>query len=120
MRRFGPDLLGASLRRRNFLLFDAAIEQHIPPFSVLVGLSGLALVVSLVARSALAVKLSAFAVVGQVVYIFAGLALARAPWALYRSLLFAPVFLFWKLWLYARLLLGIKPDSWVRTARNEQ
>jgi cellulose synthase/poly-beta-1,6-N-acetylglucosamine synthase-like glycosyltransferase len=120
VQRFVPGLLGASVRKRSFLLFDAAVEQLIPPFSVLVGLSGFSFLLSLVTRRAFALKLSAFALVGQVVYIFAGLALARAPWALYRSLLFAPAFLFWKLWLYARLLLGIKPDAWVRTTRNEQ
>ena len=86
----------------------------------MVGLSGAAFALSLATRRLLALKLSLFALAGQVVYIFAGLALARAPWVLYRSLLFAPAFLFWKLWLYARLLLGIKPDSWVRTARNQQ
>jgi cellulose synthase/poly-beta-1,6-N-acetylglucosamine synthase-like glycosyltransferase len=120
VRRFVPGLLRDALRRRSFLLFDAAVEQIIPPFSVLVGLSGLTFLSALLTRRMLALKLSAFAIVGQVVYIFTGLALARAPWSFYRSLLFTPVFLFWKLWLYARLLLGIKPDAWVRTSRNQQ
>lgn len=119
IKRFVPGLLRKAGQRRSFLLFDAALEQLIPPFSVLVGLSGLVFGLSVAVRSALAIKLSLFAIVGQVVYIFAGLALARAPRRLYKALLFAPAFLAWKLWLYARLLIGIKPEAWIRTARNE-
>lgn len=119
VRRFVPRLLRESLRRRSFLLFDAAAEQLIPPFSVVAGASGAVLLAALALRGPLGVAVAAAIVIGQALYVFAGLALAGAPWAIYRSLLFAPVFVGWKLWLYARLLLGIKPRDWVRTARNE-
>ncbi len=58
-------------------------------------------------------------IAGQAIYIFSGLAMARAPLSVYKSLLFAPLFVAWKLVLYGRLLLGIKPRDWVRTARNQ-
>lgn len=120
IRRFVPRLLRESWQRRSFLLFDAAVEQLIPPFSVVTGASVGVALAALALRSPVGVALAAYVVVGQAIYIFTGLALARAPWPVYRSLLFAPAFVIWKVWLYLRLLLGIKPRSWVRTARNER
>lgn len=119
IRRFVPGLLGQAVRRRSFLLFDAAVEQLIPPFSVVTGASAAVLLAALALRSSHGVALATYIVLGQVVYIFVGLALARAPVEVYRSLLFAPAYVAWKIWLYVRLLLGLKPSSWVRTARND-
>jgi len=119
VRRFVPRLLGEAARRRSFLLFDAAVEQLIPPFSVVTGGSVAVLLAALALRSAVGIALAVCIVLGQAIYVFAGLALARAPREVYRSLLFAPAFVVWKLWIYVRLLLGIKPGSWVRTARND-
>lgn len=119
IRNFVPQLLRAALARRSFLLFDAAVEQLIPPFSVVNGLSLLALVLALLAGHPLAIALSVFAISAQVIYVFTGLVLARAPRTIYRALFFAPVFVIWKIGLYVRLLLGIKPQTWIRTARND-
>jgi cellulose synthase/poly-beta-1,6-N-acetylglucosamine synthase-like glycosyltransferase len=118
IRTYVPGLIDEGLRRRSFLLLDAAVEQLIPPFSVVVGLSVVALVAALLLRSPRAIGLAAAIIVGQMIYIFAGLALARAPRSVYRALLFAPAFVIWKIWLYLRMLLGIKPGGWIRTARN--
>lgn len=119
IKTYVPGLISEGLRKRNFLLLDAAIEQLIPPFSVVVGLSGLTLIASLLLRSRQAIALAIASVTGQVIYIFTGLALARAPRSVYKALLFAPAFMFWKIILYVRLLLGMKPKDWVRTTRNE-
>jgi cellulose synthase/poly-beta-1,6-N-acetylglucosamine synthase-like glycosyltransferase len=118
VRTYVPGLISEGLRRRNFLLLDAAIEQLIPPFSVVAGLSVVTLVAALLLRSPRAIGLAVVNIIGQIIYIFAGLALARAPRTVYQALLFAPAFVFWKLVLYVRLLLGIKPGGWVRTTRN--
>ncbi len=119
IKSYVPGLIGEGLRRRSFLLLDAAIEQLIPPFSVLAGLSGIALLSSLLLGSRTAIALAAAILAGQAIYIFSGLLMARAPLSVYKSLLFAPAFVAWKLVLYGRLLLGIKPREWVRTARNQ-
>jgi 1,2-diacylglycerol 3-beta-glucosyltransferase len=119
IRAYVPGLIGEGLRRRSFLLLDAAIEQLIPPFSVVVGASVLALVAAVLLQSPAAIALAAAIALGQVIYIFAGLSMARAPWSVYKALLFAPAFVLWKIVIYMRLLLGIKPRGWVRTARNE-
>jgi cellulose synthase/poly-beta-1,6-N-acetylglucosamine synthase-like glycosyltransferase len=118
VRRFVPQLLGEALRRRSFLLFDAAIEQLIPPFSIVTGASLATLLVALALRNPTGIMVAAAIVLGQAVYVACGLILSGAPRSAYRSLLFAPAFMVWKGWLYVRLLLGMKPGEWIRTARN--
>ncbi|NWF79384.1 MAG: glycosyltransferase family 2 protein [Chloroflexi bacterium] len=120
IRRFVPQLLCSALRQRRFLLFDAAVEQLIPPFAVLSALTLLALALALLAAHQLALGLGLFALTAQIVYVATGLILVRAPGTVYRALLFTPLFLVWKIWLYIRILLGLKPARWIRTARNEE
>ena len=79
----------------------------------------IALLAALLLRSPRAIAQAVAIIIGQMIYIFAGLILARAPRTVYQALLFAPAFMLWKIWLYVRLLLGIKPGGWVRTARND-
>ncbi len=118
VRHYVPRLLREGWRRRSFLLIDAAIEQLIPPFSVVTGASIVVLLMALLLREPITLALASFILGGQIVYILSGLILVGAPWSVYRSLLFTPIFVLWKLWLYVRLLLGIKPRDWIRTARN--
>ena len=56
---------------------------------------------------------------GQAVYTLTGLALARAPRKVYAALVYAPVLVVWKMWLYARVTLGLDRQGWTRTARNK-
>ncbi|MCX7791082.1 MAG: glycosyltransferase family 2 protein [Chloroflexaceae bacterium] len=118
-RAYVPDLLRAALRERSLLHFDAAMELLIPPFGVVAGLSALSLALSIGSANPIALGLSGFAILAQGLYLATGLLLARAPPVVYRALLFAPVFIVWKLCLYARLLLGVRPAGWIRTARND-
>ena len=137
IQNYVPNLLRQAWQRRSFLLFDAAIEQLIPPFSILAGSSVLAFLLALVVpgrrqRSEQptpiikrtlqkrSVWMSAFILLGQVVYLVAGLRLAQAPKAVYRALLAAPLFMAWKIWLYMRVLLGLDRKGWIRTSRNEE
>lgn len=119
VRTFVPQLLREAIKRRSFLLFDAAVEQIIPPFTAVAGASVALLAAALALKTPLGIAIAVAIVLAQAVYIFSGLLLAKAPWAVYKSLLFAPAFMIWKIWLYVRLLLGLKPREWVRTARNE-
>jgi cellulose synthase/poly-beta-1,6-N-acetylglucosamine synthase-like glycosyltransferase len=119
IRRYVPELLAAALRRRSFLLFDAAIEQLIPPFSIQ-AMSGVAVLLGALFLGSLpGVLLAAFILAGQAVYVLNGLMLAGVPRKVYQALLYAPLFIVWKLWLYVRVLLGFDRGGWVRTARNE-
>lgn len=128
-RRYVPRLLTAAVRaaepRRAFLLLDAAAEHLIPPFSILAALSLLLAPLAwfLPRRRrpflrALLRALSLFNLLGQAVYVLAGLRLVRAPAAVYRALLYAPFFLLWKVWLYVRVWLGERQAVWTRTSRS--
>jgi len=139
VRGYVPKLLAAAWRavrakngRRAYLLFDAAMEQIIPPFSILVGASvlGLLLAFALGGAAALAapgaagglmwagVGLGLGLLLAQAIYTIAGLLLAAAPRRVYLALLAAPVLVVWKIWLYVRVLLGLDRQGWVRTKRN--
>jgi 1,2-diacylglycerol 3-beta-glucosyltransferase len=119
VRQYVPQLLRAALARRSFLLFDAAVEQIIPPFSLVAAASLLVLIGALALQNPPAILLSSFLLLGQAVYIFAGLWLSGAPRKVYQALLYAPVFIAWKVWLYLRVLIGLDRKGWTRTARND-
>lgn len=128
--------LRAGQGRRAFLLGDAAMEQLIPPFSVLAGATVLGLLLSIILGGALSlangepfwlmsgaaaragIVLALALLVGQAAYTLIGLALARASRRVYLALLAAPALVAWKVWLYIRVLLGLDRQGWVRTKRN--
>jgi 1,2-diacylglycerol 3-beta-glucosyltransferase len=124
-RRYVPRLLRAAAQRPSgrFVLVDAVMEHLIPPFAVLVGASGLlagmAWLLPRNKKGRASRILGASLLVGEAAYLLAGLRLARAPRAVYRALVYGPLFLLWKVALYARLWLGSRTESWIRTARNE-
>lgn len=113
-----------------FLYFDAVMEHIIPPFSILMGLSVLLwigkILIGLLAHLTLGHSwamsivdpLSLFLIGGQLIYILAGLRLVNAPRSTYRALVFAPVYVIWKLWQILNILFGKNSGEWVRTARN--
>ncbi|MDQ2996849.1 MAG: glycosyltransferase family 2 protein [Chloroflexota bacterium] len=119
LRQYVPRLLRAALARRSFLLFDAAVEQIIPPFSLVAAASVLSLVAAVALQSMPAVLLGVFLLLGQAVYILTGLWLSGAPKKVYQALLYAPIFIVWKVWLYLRVLIGLDRKDWTRTARND-
>ncbi len=128
IKQYVPQLLAKSIEQRNFVLFDAAVEQLIPPFSVLAGTSVASLAASLLlsktpqSASCLlhpASKFAGLTLLGQVIYLLTGLALVRAPKKVWLALVYAPIFIVWKLWLYVRVALGLDKQGWVRTKRNE-
>ena len=55
---------------------------------------------------------------GYAAYLVAALTLVHAPWRIYASLAMAPVYIAWKVGLYARSMLGSRSTVWVRTART--
>jgi len=118
VRRYVPRLLAAAAKRRSFLLFDAAVEQLIPPLSV-VAISSVGTFIAMIILQNLPGVIAAAALIaGQGAYILAGLVLARAPRKVYQALLYAPAFIAWKIWLYVRVLINRQQKGWVRTARN--
>jgi cellulose synthase/poly-beta-1,6-N-acetylglucosamine synthase-like glycosyltransferase len=143
-RQYVPRLLRKSLGaagrgqfRNAYLLLDAVFEYWIPPFSTLFGISGLLALVNLalmvfhiyagqsstqpfsVRLLQINLILCLFILIGQVLYLLAGLASIHAPRAIYRSLLYSPIYILWKNFQLLKTVLRRGPQEWVRTKRNE-
>ena len=120
LQSYVPRLLGAALRRRSFVFFDAAMENLIPPFSVMAAGGAACLVAALLLGQAEAIGLALFILIGQAVYTLTGLLLVHAPGRVYLTLLYAPVYVLWKLvlWLGVAFQKKRRPTEWVRTARS--
>lgn len=102
-----------------YLLFDAALEHIIPPFSILMGLSLLYLGSAFWWGIPWMIGLASIIVLGQALYLVSGLVLIRASFKTYLALLYSPIFIIWKIWLYIRILLKFEQQGWVRTARDQ-
>jgi 1,2-diacylglycerol 3-beta-glucosyltransferase len=118
LRRQVPVLLREGLRQRSWLRVDAAIEQLIPPLSVPFALGALCLVLGFALSLPLPTAFAALSLAGQVGYLLTGLALVKAPAKAYLALSYAPIYVTWKVALYARAFLGMRNLRWIRTARG--
>ena len=119
VRQYVPRLLHVALERRSFLLFDSAVEQIIPPFSLVAAASLGALLGAIALQNIAGLVFGAWLLLGQAVYILTGLWLSGAPKKVYQALLYSPAFVVWKVWLYLRVLIGLDRKGWIRTARND-
>lgn len=114
-----PRLLRAGLLRRDPTLVVAGLELLVPPQSLLLAGNGALVGWAATTRSSLALRLALLNLLGQCGYVLGGMVLVRAPRSVYRALLLAPVLVFWKLVLYARVALGRGPKDWVSTRSQE-
>lgn len=101
-----------------YLLFDSCMEHIIPPFSVVTALAILYWVIVAAWGSMAWLGLATLLLVGQLLYILAGLRLAQTPARTYLALLYAPLFILWKIWLLLRIVSRQEEQGWVRTARD--
>jgi cellulose synthase/poly-beta-1,6-N-acetylglucosamine synthase-like glycosyltransferase len=122
-RRFALHLLSLGLLEGNFAALDQAVELLLPSISLLaLGSLGLALFQWLVPSLDLLLPLpiTLAMAISWVLLPFLALVIDGAPASAYRSLLFAPLYVMWRLGmgLRARLMGGRIP--WVRTRRREE
>jgi cellulose synthase/poly-beta-1,6-N-acetylglucosamine synthase-like glycosyltransferase len=119
LQHYVPRLLGEALRRRSFIFLDAAMENLVPPFSIMAAGGVACLIGALLWGAPWPIALAAFIVVGQVIYTITGLVLVRAPGRVYLALVYAPFYVVWKLLLWLNLTLHKRgrPTEWIRTAR---
>jgi cellulose synthase/poly-beta-1,6-N-acetylglucosamine synthase-like glycosyltransferase len=113
-----PALIREGIRRRSALRLDAAVEQLIPPLSVPFALGGLCLAGSLALAAVLPAALAAASLATQTGYLLAALALVRAPASTYRALAYAPIYIAWKVGLYAQAVMTMRAAEWIRTGRR--
>jgi cellulose synthase/poly-beta-1,6-N-acetylglucosamine synthase-like glycosyltransferase len=129
-RRSIPRLLRRAVRargRQRLVAIDTAFDHAVPPLSVLaaatVGLAGWFAVASRLLPSRLVRagwRASQFALLGLGIHVVLGLRVARAPGAVYRSLLRAPRAIAWKVSLWLRMLVRPGQVHWIRTTRNAE
>lgn len=121
-----PRLLGHAWRKADPITFDRAMDLIIPPLALLVlGLG------AMFAFSALLWLLLGGALLGLVVlgwagllglmatFVFGGLGVARVPAKAYLALIFAPVYILWKIGVYFKMIFERTPREWVRTQRSK-
>jgi len=143
-RRYIPQLLKQSLTaglagnfKKSYLLFDAFMEFVIPPFAILFGLNVLLFFVNALILGlskildqkaifsngfdlpGLNMLISSFLLIGLVFYVIIGLQSVHAPKNVYLKLLYAPAYVFWKVFQYLQVLGNRGQQGWVRTTRNE-
>jgi hypothetical protein len=118
LRNQGGSLVVQSLRRRSLVPLDAIIEQLIPPLSVPLALGAVCLLLSLATGTLVGTLLATVALLGLALYVFASLLLVRASWTAYRALTFAPLYVAWKVGLYARAVITQSSGAWIRTSRQ--
>lgn len=118
IRTWTPRLALAGLRGRNPLLLHTALVPLVPPQTLHLAANIGAALLAIVLRSRSGTRLAAANLIGQACYIIGGLLLVRSPASAYRALAMSPILIAWKLWLYARIVAGRSPKSWVRTERT--
>jgi len=117
--RHAPLLLRAFLRRRQWRYLDACLDLSTPPLSILVFGQGALMVASAFAAPYLFPVFAASAVM-TAVHVVLGLRLVGAPRTVWVNLLASPLFLAWKLSLYAKFLVRPREKGWVRTPRDAE
>lgn len=119
--RYVGKLVKAALRTRDIGYLDTAMELIVPPFSLFVVLSlflfGLFLATQGLVFDALS-RLWLTSVMSLAAYIVVGLITAKADWKTYKSLLYAPFFVLWRVgtivWGYVHRIGG----EWIKTERK--
>jgi hypothetical protein len=117
LRRDVLPLLWRGLSRREPILVDAAVEQLVPPLSVAVSASAACALAGSAVGAPIVVAVASFAVGGFLLHTILGLAAVGAPLRTYLALLRAPVYIGWKLSLYARAAVAPATLQWTRTHR---
>jgi 1,2-diacylglycerol 3-beta-glucosyltransferase len=117
IRRWVPRLLSSGITTRDVVALHSGLECLVPPQSLIAAGSIVSAGAGVLLGSRPLRALSAFTLLAQGVFVLGGLRLVRAPRSVYRALLIAPALIVVKVALYARLLSGRGPTSWVRTER---
>jgi 1,2-diacylglycerol 3-beta-glucosyltransferase len=118
-RQYAPRLLASGILMRDWPKVNAAMELIIPPQSVQLLLAAAMLAASFALGLTVPIVLGLAVFAGQLVYVVGGLARARVRPRLWLALAYAPLYVFWKGYVYLRALLARQPLPWVRTPRRQ-
>jgi len=114
-----PGLLAEAVRRRSIVMLDAAVEQLVPPTTVLCMSVVCLTILTTLFDLQLARMLSLAALTMLACYSLAGIIVLRPPVRAFgRALAVAPLYAAWKLVRYVRSLMPGRPAAWTRTSRD--
>ena len=119
--RFLFSLISAGIKKRDLSYFDSAMELLLPPFSWLILAIAVSFFLYLVfgftgVDAGFILWLSVMGGFG--LYVAAGLIMARASLKIYLSLLYAPLFLLWRVYNAVRQRVKKNHREWVKTERE--
>jgi cellulose synthase/poly-beta-1,6-N-acetylglucosamine synthase-like glycosyltransferase len=118
VREQGMPLLKEALRRRNLVLFDLLVDLVVPPVGELVAFiaAGVALC-AIVGAGGVAPWIWGLSFAGVALYVLRGWMLSGIGLHGFLDLMWAPVYVGWKLTLWLRHK-GQRPIEWIRTTRE--
>lgn len=115
-RKYVPKFFFGGIASGSAIKVDAAVEQAIPPLSI-VGLASVALLIgSIFTGSTLAIAAGTAAVLALAAHVLISLAAARTPFAVLVAVAYVPWYVLWKLVVYVKASLP-GSQKWVRTER---
>ncbi len=121
-----PTLMRHFLTKRDWVAFDRAVDLVIPPLTILLfALFALTFINLLswlwLGGVGLSISLAGclFLLIAMVFFVVGGLWIGRCPVSAYTALLFAPLYMVWKLPLYLKMILRRTPQQWIRTSRTK-
>jgi cellulose synthase/poly-beta-1,6-N-acetylglucosamine synthase-like glycosyltransferase len=113
-------LVNEGIRQSKLIYFDCALELLIPPYSLFCALVAV-LFLSITVFSWGNHDILFFFWVGNttflILYSLIGLMIAQASWRIYKNLLYAPFFLFWRLMTVFTGYLSNAGNEWLKTQR---
>ncbi len=118
IQEFGPLLLQRAWGSR--ACFGALMDIFVPPLTLVALLLGVGTLLSMLDSSPWLLLAWCSADAALILYVFSALALTRSSRTVYLSLFMTPLFIIWKIILYASLPFGKAGKSWVRTQRNRE
>jgi hypothetical protein len=118
IRQTTAPLVAEAIRRRDPVRLNAGLEWLVPPQSLLAAAQVAVGAAAALVNARVAARVCAALVVSQLAFVIGGLRLVRAPAAVYRALLGAPLLMAQKLSIYLRLVVRGAPTGFVRTTRD--
>lgn len=119
LKKYALPLLLEFFKQHKLQYMDGFMELFTPPLSILVLGQGVLLVLAFFFYPFM-LPVFILCLFLITIYVFSGLFLKKSPLKVWLSLLFAPVFVLWKIPIYFKLLLSRKADIWERTQRKAE
>lgn len=117
VREMFPKFLAALVQRRSVALLDGLLDMLVAPVAVVIMLSVIGAIISSLPGAA-PISIFSITLIVFSIAIVTGLVQNKAPLAVYLRLAAAPAFLFWKLWLVAKVSVMPSNGTWQRTPRD--